>query len=446
VNNNTKYIVGVFSFIAFYTVFSFDFFSSVGVALFLFFGTKFFYEIGKKIEIRDVIILLASLQWIIGPLLAYKIYPDDDFYYMAVEIDIYMSFVVPATLAFALGLYLPITRKKISEKHILNSIKDFVKRYKNIDLTLISIGVVSELIIEIVPSSIRFVLFLFSGLRFIGLYFLFLSDRKYKNTFVFILLGWLFLTALRETLFHDLLLWLGFFIIIAAYITKPSLRKKVLYLLTIFILIITIQTVKHSFREALKEETGKGLGLFTELVKEKVFNSNYVASDTNLSAMVTRINQGWIIARIMSWTPSREPFAEGETIKEAVKATLLPRFLAPNKVIAGGRTYFTRFTGKDISEDTSMGLSLLGEAYANYAIFGGSLFMFIIGLFYNFFVFQIYKIANKHPTIIFFIPLIFLQVVKAETDFSVILNHLIKASIAVWMIYFAVRRFFHIKL
>jgi hypothetical protein len=162
--------------------------------------------------------------------------------------------------------------------------------------------------------------------------------------------------------------------------------------------------------------------------------------------MVTRINQGWIIARIMSWTPSREPFAEGETIKEAVKATLLPRFLAPNKVIAGGRTYFTRFTGKDISEDTSMGLSLLGEAYANYAIFGGSLFMFIIGLFYNFFVFQIYKIANKHPTIIFFIPLIFLQVVKAETDFSVILNHLIKASIAVWMIYFAVRRFFHIKL
>jgi len=148
----------------------------------------------------------------------------------------------------------------------------------------------------------------------------------------------------------------------------------------------------------------------------------------------------------MSWTPSREPFAEGETINEALRSAFMPRFLFPNKVTAGGRTYFYRFTGRQLSDTTSMGLGLVGEAYANYGIQGGILFMFIIGLFYNWFIFMIYRIANKHPTIIFFIPLIFLQVVKAETDFSVIINHLFKASIAVWMIYFGINKFLGIKI
>ena len=211
-------------------------------------------------------------------------------------------------------------------------------------------------------------------------------------------------------------------------------------------LIVSIQTIKHSFREALSEGTGKGVSLFTDLVQEKVIESDYVTSETNLSAMVTRINQGWIIARIMSWTPSHEPFAEGETILEALKDALLPRFLFPNKVKAGGRTYFTRFTGKDISDNTSMGLSLIGEAYANFGIGGGVFFMFLIGLFYNLFIVKIYQIAKKHPAIIFFIPLLFLQVVKAETDFSVIINHLFKASMTVFMIFWSLKQFLKIRL
>lgn len=445
-NNNTKYIIGTVSFFALFIIFSLGFFSSFGIALFLFFGTKFFYEIGKKIEIRDIMILLALLEWVVGPLLAYKIYPDDTFYYMAVDINIYMSFVVPASLAFIIGLYLPFWKKNHTEEHYLFKIKQFVKKNKNLDLILIFIGVISELIIDIVPSSIRFVLFLFSGLRFIGLYFLFLSDRKHKNVYVYILLGWLFLTALRETLFHDLLLWLGFFVVIAAFITKPSFRKKLVFLIAILTLVIAIQTVKHSFRQELSTGNENGVSLFAKLVREKVIEGNSVSSESNLSAMVNRINQGWIIARIMYWTPSREPFAEGETIVEAIKASILPRFLAPNKVKAGGRTYFTRFTGKTISDNTSMGLSLLGEAYANYGKFGGSIFMLLIGLFYNLVLFIIYKIAGKHPSIIFFIPLIFLQVVKAETDFSVILNYLVKASFVVWFVFFALNKVFRIKI
>ena len=43
------------------------FLSSVGVGLFVLFSIKFFNSIGNSIEIRDLMIVMALLQWIIGP-------------------------------------------------------------------------------------------------------------------------------------------------------------------------------------------------------------------------------------------------------------------------------------------------------------------------------------------------------------------------------------------
>ena len=445
-NNSIKYIIAFFFTFLFIAIFSFDLFSSIGIGLFLFFGVKFFLEIGEKIEIRDIMILIAVLQWIIGPLLAYKVYPDDDFYYMAVEIDVYMSFVVPASFAFVLGLYLPLKNQQEGESLYLFGIKNTLKKYKNLDLLLVLSGVILNIFVLSFPQSIRFAASLLSDVRFVGLYLLLLGHRKNKWLIVGGVILMLLLTALRNAMFHDLILWLSFFLMIAAFVYKPTVRKKAIFVISLLFLVITLQTIKHSFREALSEGTGEGVSLFADLVQEEVFDSDYATSESNLSAMVTRINQGWIIARIMSWTPSHEPFAGGETIMEAIKSSFMPRFLFPNKVTAGGRTYFTRFTGKDISDQTSMGLGLVGEAYANYGINGGAFFMFIIGFFYNFFLSRIYKIAKKHPAIIFFIPLLFLQVVKAETDFSVILNHLMKATVVVWAIFFGLRKFLKIKI
>jgi len=426
-------------------VVSLDFYSSLGVAVFVFFGIKFFKELGSNIEIRDMMILIAVLQWIIGPILAYTFYPDDQFYYMAVEREQYMSFVVFATIAFILGLYLPI-RKSTNDNYFLKYTPIILQKNQNIDILFIVFGLLADFLSDKVPVSVRFVFFLLGGLRFVGLYFLFLSKRKNRNIYVFVTLGLLFVSALGDALFHELLLWLSFFIIIVAYLKKPTFRQKTIVFSAIFLFAVAIQTVKYQFRDAISSGENAGVGLFTDLVQKNVVESDYVTSDENLSAMVTRINQGWIIARIMSWTPRYEPFANGETIIEALQASFMPRFLFPDKVKAGGRTYFTRFTGKDISDNTSMGLSLLGESYANFGITGGAFFMFVIGFFYNYVIKFIYTIARKRPTMIFFLPLIFLQVVKAETDFSVIINHLFKASITVALVFWGMKQFFNIRL
>ena len=139
-------------------------------------------------------------------------------------------------------------------------------------------------------------------------------------------------------------------------------------------------------------------------------------------------------------------FAEGETIIKGIQASLLPRFLAPDKAKAGGREYFERFTGKFISKNTSMGLSPLGEAYANFGIVEGAIFMLLLGLFYNFILKKIFSYAATYPTLILFLPLIFLQVVKAEVDFAVVINYLIKAIIAVALLFWFSRNFLKLRL
>ncbi len=424
------------------------FYSLLGLGLFLFFSLKFFSDLGSKIQIKDLMILLALLQWIIGPVLAYRYDPDNQFYYMAVDETVYMSYVFPASLLFVLGLYFPLWNKRTNAQIHLDNIRKLIIKYPRLDLILLAIGVFSELLIEFAPSALRFVLYLFSGARFIGLYFLIMSNKSYKWTLSIAMFFWLTVSAVSDAMFHDLLLWIGFLMIILAFIYHVSIEKKVLAFTLIFVSGFLIQTVKYEFRSKssmVSSDYGK-LELFVDLIFESAANQDILFSGVNMRATITRINQGWIIARIMSYTPRYEPFADGETVIASLKAILLPRFLAPNKAKAGGHAYFERFTGKKLGKWTSMNLSTLGEAYANYGVWGGSIFMFILGVFYNFFIYNIFQIAIKRPSIILFLPLLFLQVVKAETDIAIVLNHLMKASIAIYLLFWGLERFLGIKL
>lgn len=437
-------ILSVFATLIVFAFSDLDLSSVIGVGIFIYFSLKFFFELGSVIEVRDVIILIALLQWIIGPILSYRIVQDDIFYGMQIPEAEYMAFALPASIAFIAGLYIPLWQVRIDTVMVLNQITELVNKYKNLDLILISIGSAAALVEDSMPLSLRFVFYLTANVRFVGLFFLFISDRPYKWTLFFLILGWFFATSLKEAMFHDLILWMGFMIMIMAFIYKPTVFQKSYLLVIMFFSVFMIQSVKHEFRK-LKDE-GSSTEIFTELVSQRLSNSMLLFHPENLKATVTRINQGWIIAAIMNYTPRMTPFAGGETIKDALIASLLPRFIAPNKKRAGGQENFTRFTGRHLRDGTSMNLSILGEGYANFGIMGGSIFMFFVGAFYNFFYNQIYKRAIKNPTILLWIPLLFLQVVKAEGDFAISLNHLIKSTIVVAGLFWAIPYFFHVKL
>ena len=202
-----------------------------------------------------------------------------------------------------------------------------------------------------------------------------------------------------------------------------------------------IQAVKEDYRVLLKEGfDGNVVGLFFGTVNQK-YESGFLEEEQDAAGLNVRLNQGWIISAVMDHVPRNLEFAGGETVKEAIMASLVPRFLNPNKKEAGGQENFTKYTGLTLSENTSMGLSIIGEFYANYGVMTGIFFMGLWGLLLAFvwrkLIFNTYKV----PLLIFFLPLIFLQVVKAETELVVVLNHLLKSIITVALFFWLTKRY-----
>jgi len=453
-NDFLEFSTIIFSIIYFFAFTKVGTLAIFGCSIFIYFCVKFFNELGTKLEIRDLMIIIALLQWVVGPVLSYSYFNDDPLYKMSVSEDEYMSYVVPASVLFIAGLYLPIYRKIANEDEKLNQIREIMKYEPNLDLILIGIGVVANLFESSAPSSTTFFFYLLGSLRYIGLYFLLLNDtRQNKLLYIIPILLWLFLHALGDGVFHDLLLWMGFFFLVAAVINKLNLQQKLTYIFLLIFLVLIIQVAKHQYRTEIDRIentqgrftsiTEKG-SVFTNIVQNKLTSPAEIFSSMYLSNNVTRINQGWIIARIMSYTPRIQPFADGETIMDGIYA-LLPRFLFPDKAIAGGKKNFERFTGKKLRDGTSMNLSVMGEAYANFGTTGGMMFMFTLALFFNLVLGNIYRISDHFPTLILWIPLLFLQVVKAETDFVTVINYLFKACIVVWFIFWTFQKFLKFK-
>src|SRR5690606_8294988 len=235
--------------------------------------------------------------------------------------------------------------------------------------------------------------------------------------------------------------WSTLFYTFWAIKSKPSARSKLLTMAGGFVMLIVIQSVKADYRALLKQGfDGNVVGLFLGTVNQQ-YESGFLDEEEDTASLNVRLNQGWIISAIMDHVPRNLEFAGGATIKEAIVASLVPRFLNPDKKEAGGQENFTKYTGLPLSDNTSMGLSIIGEFYANYGVLIGIFMMGLWGLFLAFIWKKLIANTYKVPLLIFFLPLIFLQVIKAETELVVVLNHLLKSIITVALFFWVTKRY-----
>jgi hypothetical protein len=87
-----------------------------------------------------------------------------------------------------------------------------------------------------------------------------------------------------------------------------------------------------------------------------------------------------------------------------------------------------------------MDISLVGEGYANFGPYGGIVFLFLVSLFYNWVIIFVIQLAKKNPTLVIWIPFLFFQVMKAETDFATVFNYLTKASVIAFAVFYATKQ------
>jgi len=408
--------------------------SSLGVGLFSFLLWRILLELGNGFPFDTLIALVASLQWIIGPILAYSGWSNHYKYHIYVDEAEYMSLAVPGIYCFSIGLFLMRRRSDSWFFPVqIAKIHELMARHKSLPMYFIATGVCFSVLRGWTPPVLNFPMFVLSNIKYIGIIYMLFSDHRQKWLIMGIGIVFTALSSLQHAMFHDLLLWSVILMMYACVIARPSISQKLLFLVIVVAMSISIQLVKRDFREYVwKGYEGNKIALFADLLEDKLADTTSEGTAGAIEPMVIRINQGWIVSRIMERVPDHIPYAGGETVKDALKATLLPRFLAPGKTKAGGKKNYEQFTDYTLN-NTSMGISLLGEGYANYGTTGALIFLFITGLAVSSIIHFVRRASFNYPALILWIPLILLHAIKAETELVVVLNYVVKSAILTFL-------------
>ena len=394
-----------------------------------------FNSVGSIMPVRYLFGSFMCLQFFIGPVLAYNGLDEYQYplYRMLIPESEYFGYALPAVISFIIGLH--ITAGNLIGEHIdVEQVKKYVQQNKKLPYIFIVMGFCTSIVSSFLPAELAFVFVILGGFKFVGLFMLILGQEQLAVGPMAVVLGSIVMSSLGEGMFHDLLTWLIFTGAIFLIRYKPSIPVKV-GLCTAFILLsVVIQQIKQELRANLSRGGKGGLetlssAYYSQQEKDGIF------SFASLAPSNVRINQGFIITNIMNTVPSKVPFSNGEELKIILEAAFLPRFLAPNKLKAGDRTIFMKYSGIELGEGTSMGLSSLGDAYLNFGIFGGCIFMLVLGLFYS----EILKIFHRHtfkyPILILFVPLIFYYPIRPDSELQTLLGHVVKSCFLLWIIF-----------
>lgn len=404
-----------------------DIWSFIGIASVIFVAYQFTKQLGVSLPILELMLLIAGLQWIIGPLIEYAAPTVHYKYYMYVDQVVYMAYVVPAYLLFVIIILVGLKRMVQ-----LNIALEQLVYFSKFGLSLFFIGIVYDLFSGFL-GFLGFLGYIISNFKFVGAIILYFSKNKRVRRLFYIAILFLLYRSLSNAMFHDFVLWSAFFYMFWAFQFKPSVFTKLTTFAVAGIFLISLQTIKAAYRsEVWAGNKGNKIELFVGLMYDALLGdgSTLDAEENNVDNNV-RLNQGWIISAILDEIPKKTNYFGGSTIVDALSASLLPRFLDPDKAKAGGQENFRKFTGLQISDGTSMGISIIGEGYGNYGKIGGIFFMGFWALFVLLVWKYLLKQASKNILLVAFLPLIFLQVIKAETELVVVLNHLVKSGIVV---------------
>ena len=411
----------------------------IGIGLVAYIGYDLVFKMNIAFPIGHIALLIAGVQWIISPIVAY--HSTKVLYPMAVSETEYLVKTLALYIPFIIGLLwvVPYNRFCIDK----DSMIEFCCNHRRFIKALIVIGFIASIFPFNIPS-LGFLLKLADGLFYVGVIMLCFSYPRRAVTISVFFMSYLLAHSIMGGMFHDLMVWGIFVLFVLFYLKEYKTKMRLVILFCLFIGISTLQAIKPVYRYYTWKGTYQGnkIELFTELFVHSLTGdlSAMEAGDIN-----GRLNQGWIISRIYKRIPEEHPYLEGKTIWEGIESSLVPRMLSPNKKGAGKESIrdFTTFTGYKLNSKTSMGLSLLGEAYGNFGLLFGAIFMLLWGCFIGKLVSWIQKLSRKVPYWFFFLPLICFNLIKAEINFVSVLNWTVKAFLFTFIIIYIMQYYSH---
>ncbi|MDO6434148.1 hypothetical protein Q4E93_26300 [Flavitalea sp. BT771] len=399
------------------------FYEGASVALLIYNLFSFLGNLGRKVVVLDIAIILASFTWLVMPVIFYHNYTKDDytariFYkYMPITSEDYFSFVFPGTLAMTIGYKLRLAKLQINanSEEYKERVRRFFRGKDKIGYILIGVSLVSGVLRYILPASIGRVIYLLEHMSFVGVFYIFFSENKRKGLILGGVIGLTLLASIKTGLFGELVYSMAlFYILIALFLKQMHFFTKLTICLLAFFFVFLMQNVKTVYR-AYSWKQGASASYFLEVMGDRLMAPSMMFEKKKLFATAVRMNQGWLVGVTMDRVPRRFPYANGETIGVSIAAAFIPRVFWPDKPESGGKYNLKRFWGYNLV-GYSMNIGPIGEAYANFGRTGGIIFMFFYGLFFNALLTYLLKWSEKKPSILCWIPFLYFYAVVVETD------------------------------
>jgi hypothetical protein len=342
-------------------------------------GVKLFLNSNAIFAFREWVLFLYGWNYLIAPVFTYQFYDNDVTYPMKIDSDQYFSLMIPGFLLFYMGMY---AFKTNIFKPSFSEIREYSVPNESMLKGAVFIGILLKIISGTVPSSLSFVFYLFSLIRFVGAFSLFNILPKKYYLYVVLVLSFEFYTAILTAMFHDAIMWFVFFLLFYVYVIKPSIPIKIIGLSAFIFLVLFIQFLKGDYRKSTwSGERKAGLKTAIELSQENKTIS--LTNEDNVRGTLNRSNQAWILASTVNNMDTYRNFQGMDNVFIYLEAALLPRFLAPNKITSGNQEHFNKFSGHEISENTSMGLGIFADGYIAYGAWGLWIFGFVLGLIFS---------------------------------------------------------------
>ena len=423
---------------------------------FVFFTLRLLDLIGHGFPLRELIVSLMLVQLVVCPIIIYNYFDNEVMYAMELDESVYINFVIVFVAAFIFGLFFKLPQKNNKTiKEIVNEINECKIENSKIGLALTVIGFLALFLTKYVPPSLSFLLYLLGHLRFIGVFYLLFSNNSFKLGWLLLVFGIFAYETVGSGIFINLFTWtLLLFLILGFRYHFSLITKTGIFVLGVF-LAFFIQSFKTEYREIIwsdpnpiyEQKYKSKQDAFVGKATEKVQESDELYEYSNLNRFISRLNQGMILTKVLNHVPLREPFANGETIKSDLYASIVPRFLDPSKTIAGGKAgaeKFTRFTGKQLVRGTRMTIGVVGDAYVNFGIVGGALFMLCFGLLLNFGINIMIRFTGSYPSLLLWIPFVFALSMRAGNEFVAILNYITKSAFLVFLVFWFFNKYFKV--
>ncbi|MEY4860934.1 MAG: hypothetical protein RL059_633, partial [Bacteroidota bacterium] len=399
---------------------------------------KLLFKSNDRFVFREWALLLYSLNYLVAPAITYGLDETQIKYIMKIPANYYFSLAFPGFILFAVGMYIIPTNifriepERINQGALLN-------RFFLIKITVIAL--VFRLATSFVSSELSFVFYLLGLIRFVSAFALLSIDRKLWYWSVLVLAIEL-ITGFLAGAYHDALMWLIFFCLYFVYVLKPNITIKFVGLILLITFVLFIQSIKFLYRQEVWEG-GKEASLANVYdVSKKQSSSQIIIGEDNLLGTLNRGNQAWIFASTVDNMDRNNDFQGMNLVNEYLKAAILPRFLAKDKIKSGDQKIFNEFSGHTVNESTAMGLGIFADGYIAFGKWGVYFFGLALGLIFGFTFKLVERWTKVSPFYVLLLFPLLNYAVRPDCELQTTINHLFKGILVYgFLVYLTKHRF-----